>query len=100
MAGLLGEPRKSAIGLAEHAIEEAKEILDQMRMEEQSVPQSIKLKVAMRLRNLQPDLDALQRKLKSLCSDRAVEYVEAKRRSSGKISSSSETNNASAFGRF
>lgn len=69
---LTGEPRKAAIGQAERAIEEAKEILDQMRMEKQNIPQAIKPKINTRFRNYETDIDTLQRKLKGLSSDKAA----------------------------
>jgi len=69
---LTGEPRKAAIGQAEHSVEEAKEILDQMRMEKQNIPQSLKPKINTRFRNYETDLDTVQRKLKGLSSDKAA----------------------------
>jgi len=41
---LTGEPRKAAISQAERAIDEAKEILDQMRIEKQNIPTPLKPK--------------------------------------------------------
>jgi len=61
-----GEPRKAAIGQAERAIEEAKEILDQMRIEKQNIPANLKSKVNSKFRNYQTDIDTLTRKLQSL----------------------------------
>jgi len=69
---LTGEPRKAAIGQAERTIEEAKEILDQMRMEKQNIPQSIKPKINTRFRNYETDIDTCSRKLQSLSSDKAA----------------------------
>ena len=69
---LTGEPRKAAISQAERAIEEAKEILDQMRMEKQNIPQNIKPKINTRFRNYETDIDTVQRKLKGLSSDKAA----------------------------
>ncbi|KAF2096370.1 V-snare-domain-containing protein [Rhizodiscina lignyota] len=67
---LEGEPRKAAIGQAERAIDEAKEILDQMRIEKQNIPQAAKSKVNSRFRNYETDIDVLKRKLASLSSDK------------------------------
>lgn len=68
---LNGEPRKAAVGQAERAIEEAKEILDQMRIEKQNIPAPSKPKINTRFRNYESDIDAASRKLKSLSSDKA-----------------------------
>ncbi|OJD31805.1 vesicle transport v-snare protein [Diplodia corticola] len=67
---LSGEPRKAAIRQAERAQEEAKELLDQMRIEKPNIPGPAKNKVNQRFRNLQQDVDDLGRKLTSLASDR------------------------------
>ncbi|KAK7544122.1 t-SNARE [Phyllosticta citribraziliensis] len=67
---LAGEPRKAAIRQAERALEEAKELLDQMRIEKPNIPAPAKNKVNQRFRNLQHDIDELGRKLKSLSSDK------------------------------
>ncbi|KAL0258764.1 t-SNARE VTI1 [Diplodia seriata] len=67
---LSGEPRKAAIRQAERAQEEAKELLDQMRIEKPNIPGPAKNKVNQRFRNLQHDVDELGRKLTSLASDR------------------------------
>ncbi|KXT10834.1 hypothetical protein AC579_1952 [Pseudocercospora musae] len=67
---LSGEPRKSAIAQAERALEEAKELLDSMRLEKQNIPQASKVKVNQRFRNYESDVDAAKRKLKSLQDDR------------------------------
>jgi vesicle transport through interaction with t-SNAREs protein 1 len=69
---LTGEPRKAGIAQASRALEEAKEILDQMRIEKQNIPANQKSKVNTRFRNYQSDVDALGRKLASLQSDRAA----------------------------
>jgi len=63
---LTGEERKSAIRGAERAIDEAKELLDQMNLEKSNIPTSARSKVNSRFRNHQSDIDALSRKLKSL----------------------------------
>lgn len=68
---LNGESRKAAVGQAERAIEEAKEILDQMRIEKQNIPAPSKPKINTRFRNYESDIDAASRKLKSLSSDKA-----------------------------
>jgi vesicle transport through interaction with t-SNAREs protein 1 len=69
---LTGEPRKAAIGQAERAIEEAREILGQMALEKQNIPQAIKPTINSRFRNHQTDIDTLERKLKGLSSDKAA----------------------------
>ncbi|ETI28687.1 hypothetical protein G647_01138 [Cladophialophora carrionii CBS 160.54] len=68
---LAGEEKKAAIRGAERAIDEAKELLDQMNLEKSNIPTSQRSKVNSRFRNHQSDIDALSRKLKSLAdSDR------------------------------
>ncbi|KIW72739.1 hypothetical protein PV04_00915 [Phialophora macrospora] len=68
---LAGEEKKVAIRGAERAIDEAKELLDQMNLEKSNIPTSQRSKVNARFRNHQSDVDALSRKLKSLAdSDR------------------------------
>jgi len=67
---LTGEERKSAIRGAERAVDEAKELLDQMNLEKSNIPSSIRSKVNSRYRNHASDIDALSRKLKSLSDDR------------------------------
>jgi len=69
---LTGEPRKAAISQAERAVEEAKEILDQMRIEKQNIPAALKSKVNTRFRNHQTDVDGVSRKLSTLTSDRST----------------------------
>ena len=66
---LSGEPRKAAVGQAERALEEAKELLDSMRLEKQNIPQSSKQKVNQRFRNYESDVDAAKRKLNSVRQD-------------------------------
>ncbi|KIW90216.1 uncharacterized protein Z519_08860 [Cladophialophora bantiana CBS 173.52] len=63
---LAGEERKAVIRGAERAIDEAKELLDQMNLEKSNIPTSQRSKVNSRFRNHQSDIDTLQRKLKSL----------------------------------
>jgi len=65
---LTGEPRKAAIGQAERSVDEAKEILDQMRIEKQNIPTPLKPKINTRFRNYQTDIDTQTRKLASLTS--------------------------------
>ncbi|MCJ1280797.1 hypothetical protein MMC26_000114 [Xylographa opegraphella] len=67
---LAGEPRKSAVRLAERSLEEATELLDQMRIEKQNIPSSTRSKINQRFRNFETDIDASKRKLKDLSSDR------------------------------
>ncbi|GAM41743.1 vesicle transport v-SNARE protein [Talaromyces pinophilus] len=70
IAETTGEQRKSAIGMAERALDEATELLDQMRMEKQNIPSAARSKVNVRFRNYSSDIDELKRKLKSLSDDR------------------------------
>ncbi|KAN0112777.1 vesicle transport v-SNARE protein [Hyaloscypha variabilis] len=69
---LSGEPRKAAISQAERALEEASELLDQMRLEKQNIPSASRTKVNQRLRNYDSDVDAAKRKLRSLADDRSA----------------------------
>ncbi|KFH43430.1 Vesicle transport v-SNARE protein-like protein [Hapsidospora chrysogenum ATCC 11550] len=69
---LSGEPRKSAISQAERALEEADEILGQMRLEKQNIPTSARAKVNQRFRNYESDIDGAKRKLTSLSTDRSA----------------------------
>lgn len=69
---LQGEPRKAAIAQAERALDEAKELLDSMRLEKQNIPQATKVKANQRFRNYESDVDAAKRKLKSLQEDRSA----------------------------
>ncbi|KAF2664046.1 vesicle transport v-snare protein [Microthyrium microscopicum] len=71
---LTGEPRKAAISQAERAIEEAKEILDQMRIEKQNIPTDLKSKINTRFRNHQTDVDTASRKLGSFTQDKGAMY--------------------------
>jgi len=48
---LSGEPRKAAISQAERALEEAAELLDQMRLEKSNIPSATRTKVNQRFRN-------------------------------------------------
>jgi len=67
---LTGEQRKASIRQAERALDEAKELLDQMNLEKSNIPSATRNKVNMRFRNYQTDIDQLKRKLKSLSDDR------------------------------
>ncbi|CAD6442423.1 44652f56-a4ed-4919-a0d8-820a190face1 [Sclerotinia trifoliorum] len=69
---LTGEPRKAAISQAERALEEANELLDQMRLEKQNIPSATRTKVNQRFRNHESDVDVSKRKLKTLESDRSA----------------------------
>ncbi|KAI1631933.1 t-SNARE [Biscogniauxia mediterranea] len=69
---LNGEPRKAAINQAERALEEAEELLDQMRLEKQNIPSSSRTKLNQRFRNYETDLDKQKRKLRTLSDDRAA----------------------------
>jgi len=69
---LAGEPRKAAISQAERALEEASELLDQMRLEKQNIPSSSRTKVNQRLRNHESDVDGAKRKLRTLSDDRSA----------------------------
>ena len=70
ISDLSGEPRKAACRQAELALEEAVELLDQMRLEKQNIPSAARSKVNQRFRNYEADIDGAKRKLKSLSSDR------------------------------
>ncbi|KAI0161387.1 V-snare-domain-containing protein [Xylariaceae sp. FL1272] len=74
IAELAGEPRKAAINQAERALEEAEELLGQMRIEKQNIPSANRNKVNMRLRNFESDVDKAKRKLRTLGNDRAAMY--------------------------
>ncbi|KAL2799204.1 t-SNARE [Aspergillus keveii] len=67
---LSGEQRNSAIRQAERALEEATELLDQMRLEKQNIPLDARSKINIRFRNYSTDVDEAKRKLKSLTDDR------------------------------
>ena len=58
-----GEPRKAAISRAERALEEAEELIGQMRLEKSNIPANLKSKINARFRNFEHDLDATKRKL-------------------------------------
>jgi vesicle transport through interaction with t-SNAREs protein 1 len=65
-----GEQRKAAIRQTQRALDEANELLDQMRMEKQNIPSAARSKVNIRFRNYSSDIDEVKRKLKSLSDDR------------------------------
>ncbi|MCJ1353179.1 MAG: hypothetical protein MMC33_003164 [Icmadophila ericetorum] len=67
---LSGEPRKSAVRQAERSLEEAQELLDQMRIEKQNISAATRSKINQRFRNFESDIDSSKRKLKDLSSDR------------------------------
>ncbi|KAI4205102.1 MAG: hypothetical protein LQ350_000729 [Teloschistes chrysophthalmus] len=67
---LSGEPRKSAIRLAERTLDEANELIGQMRIEKQNIPSATRSKVNQRFRNFESDIDSQKRKLKTLSEDR------------------------------
>ncbi|KAI1105054.1 V-snare-domain-containing protein [Jackrogersella minutella] len=69
---LSGEPRKAAISAAERALEEADELLGQMRLEKQNIPSATRAKINQRFRNFETDVDGHKRKLTGLASDRAA----------------------------
>ncbi|KAJ1338008.1 vesicle transport through interaction with t-SNAREs 1 [Microdochium nivale] len=69
---LNGEPRKAAISQAERALEEADELLGQMRLEKQNIPSSARGKVNQRFRNFETDVDQYKTKLRHLADDRAA----------------------------
>ncbi|KAJ5777545.1 vesicle transport v-snare protein [Penicillium odoratum] len=65
-----GEQRKSAIRSAELVLDEAIEMLDQMRLEKQNIPSEARSKINIRFRNYSTDVDEIKRKLRSLSDDR------------------------------
>ncbi|KAK7753865.1 t-SNARE VTI1 [Diatrype stigma] len=69
---LNGEPRKAAINQAERALEEADELLGQMRLEKQNIPSASRTKVNQRFRNHETDTDKARRRLRALADDRAA----------------------------
>ncbi|KAM0284554.1 hypothetical protein ACHAQH_001920 [Verticillium albo-atrum] len=69
---LTGEPRKAAISAAERAIDEADELLGQMRLEKANIPSPHRAKTNARFRNHESDIDASRRRLRSLSDDRAA----------------------------
>ncbi|KAK5661431.1 hypothetical protein OQA88_11332 [Cercophora sp. LCS_1] len=69
---LSGEPRKAALSSAERALDEARELLDQMQLEKQNVPSASRTKLNQRLRNYTSDIDGYKRRIQSLATDRAA----------------------------
>ncbi|PFH57529.1 hypothetical protein XA68_14897 [Ophiocordyceps unilateralis] len=69
---LSGEPRKSSINQAERALEEADDLLGQLRLEKQNIPTASRAKANQRFRNYESDIDASRRKLATLSSDRSA----------------------------
>ncbi|KAF8425662.1 t-SNARE [Tirmania nivea] len=63
---LHGEPRKAAIRALERVVDEADEIIGQMRLEIQNIPTSTRQRINPRLRNYNHDLDIAKRSLKKL----------------------------------
>ncbi|KAF3048115.1 hypothetical protein E8E12_010495 [Didymella heteroderae] len=66
-----GEPRKAAISRAERALEEADELIGQMRLEKSNIPVNLKSKYNAKFRNFESDLDATKRKLQQYTNDKA-----------------------------
>lgn len=67
---LSGEPRKAAISQAERALEEADELLGQMRLEKQNIPSAQRPKINSRLRNYESIVSSSKSKLANLSSER------------------------------
>ncbi|KAK3074846.1 t-SNARE VTI1 [Teratosphaeriaceae sp. CCFEE 6253] len=72
LPSLSGEPRKAALARADRSLDEAKELLDSMRLEKPNIPTSAKASVNKRLRNHETDVDAAKRKVASLKNDKAA----------------------------
>ena len=66
-----GEPRKAAIARAQRALDEANELLGQLRLEKASLPASVKSSYNARFRNLEHDLDGAKRRLDTYTNDRS-----------------------------
>lgn len=69
LPALTGEERKSSLRSSSRALDEAKELLDQLALEKSNIPPSTRAKANTRYRNAQSDVDALYRRLKSLAND-------------------------------
>ncbi|MCJ1334355.1 hypothetical protein MMC10_011064 [Thelotrema lepadinum] len=67
---LSGEPRKAAVRQAENSLEEANDLLDQMRIEKQNIPSATRSRINQRFRNFESDIDTAKRQLKELSSDK------------------------------
>lgn len=76
IAELSGEERNASIRASSRALDEAKELLDQLALEKSNIPSATRAKANARYRNAQSDVDALSRRLKALIgeqgSDRRV----------------------------
>jgi vesicle transport through interaction with t-SNAREs 1 len=68
---LTGEERKSSLRASSRALDEAKELLDQLALEKSNIPSSTRAKANARYRNAQSDIDALSRRLKSLANNQS-----------------------------
>jgi len=66
-----GEPRKAAISRAERALEEADELIGQMRLEKSNIPVNLKSKYNAKFRNFESELDSAKRKLQQYTNDKA-----------------------------
>ncbi|KAF2865329.1 hypothetical protein BDV95DRAFT_612720 [Massariosphaeria phaeospora] len=64
-----GEPRKAALNKADRAIEEANELIGQLRLEKANIPANLKSNINTRFRNLEHDIDAASRKLTTMKGD-------------------------------
>ncbi|WPH05117.1 Hypothetical protein R9X50_00801800 [Acrodontium crateriforme] len=69
---LSGEERKAHLSNAERLHEEARELLDSLRLEKGNIPAPSRAKVNQRFRNHESDIDSAGRKLKSLRDDRSA----------------------------
>ncbi|PNH71175.1 hypothetical protein VD0001_g6364 [Verticillium dahliae] len=69
---LSGEPRKAALSAAERAVEEADELLGQLRLEKANIPSPHRAKTNARFRTHESDVDAARRRLRALSDDRAA----------------------------
>ncbi|KAK6359487.1 hypothetical protein TWF696_000643 [Orbilia brochopaga] len=69
IAELSGEPKKAAIRAAQRAVEEADEIISQMRIEVQNIPTNIRSKFSPRVRNYDHDLDRHKQSLKRAAAE-------------------------------
>lgn len=70
---LTGEPRKAALSQASRALEEADELLGQMRLEKQkNIPSGSRARVNQRFRNYETDVDSVRRRLEAMASDRSA----------------------------
>ncbi|KAJ2906922.1 hypothetical protein MKZ38_009785 [Zalerion maritima] len=69
---LTGEPRKAALNQAERALEEADELLAQMRLEKSSIPTPSRPKINTRFRTYESEISISRQKLKTLSTARAA----------------------------